>query len=327
MNRIPRHHYWGRALLSFLLVLLLMPLGHAMMILMEHLLPPDALHYCAFAMGAAGLIMVIAGVFVPGDTRQTLFGLVGGLLFWTGWVEFLFQYYAWRFGTHFDLVGSGMVETISTYADGMAVSHQTLLDGVPVNQIDPSTLRDARGSKPEYLILPATFGLWAMVMTLYIFCTANGCLFLNWIRRHGLCKGGEGVQVKPMARHVSIVTFMELVMILWSSYLLLMFCCDPVFLGPAHVVTVILAVVCFVGAVAIFRKQLKVQAWGASIRMAIAGVITLWTTVEIMGRNDLLSEIWLQPGAHRVEMLAMLGALAIAMCSVAWSSLHKHRAR
>ena len=34
--------YWGRTLVAFLVVLCAMPLGHALMILMEHFLP-DAL--------------------------------------------------------------------------------------------------------------------------------------------------------------------------------------------------------------------------------------------------------------------------------------------
>ena len=79
-----KKRYWFKTVISVLVVLCFMPLGHAMMIMMEHLLPPSALHYCAFALGAVGLAIVIAGVFVKGDTRQTLLGLIGGLLFWTG---------------------------------------------------------------------------------------------------------------------------------------------------------------------------------------------------------------------------------------------------
>lgn len=90
--------YPGKALASFFLVLFIMPLGHAAMILMEHLMAPGPLHVCAFLLGLAGLLITIAGVFVRGDLRQTLCGLFGGLLFWTGWVEFLFQYYADRYG-------------------------------------------------------------------------------------------------------------------------------------------------------------------------------------------------------------------------------------
>ena len=84
--------YWWKATASFLMVLFTMPLGHAVMILMEHFLDETTLHYSAFAMGFVGMLMVVAGVFAKGDTRQTLWGLFGGLLFWTGWVEFLFMY-------------------------------------------------------------------------------------------------------------------------------------------------------------------------------------------------------------------------------------------
>ena len=37
--------YWWKTIASFLLVLFTMPLGHALMIMMEHLIIPTALHY------------------------------------------------------------------------------------------------------------------------------------------------------------------------------------------------------------------------------------------------------------------------------------------
>ena len=89
--------YPWRTIASFLLVLFAMPLGHALMILMEKFMDEGAMHVAGFAMGFVGLVLVIVGVFVKGDTRQTLWGLFGGLLFWTGWVEFLFLYYARRY--------------------------------------------------------------------------------------------------------------------------------------------------------------------------------------------------------------------------------------
>lgn len=74
--------------------------------------------------------MVVAGVFVKGDTGQTLWRLSGGLLFWTGWVEFLFMYCASRFGTR---------PVLAPVTGGII-------------------------TRPEYLIFPAKFGLWMMVM-------------------------------------------------------------------------------------------------------------------------------------------------------------------
>ena len=80
--------YPWRTLASFMLVLLSMPLGHAIMIIMENNMSKDAVEVAGFILGFVGLIMVIIGVFAKGDTRQTLWGFIGGLLFWTGWVEF-----------------------------------------------------------------------------------------------------------------------------------------------------------------------------------------------------------------------------------------------
>ena len=272
--------HWAKAILSFLLVLFLMPLGHAFMIMMEHTLSASVLPYAAFALGAAGMLVVIAGVFVNGDTKQTLFGLFGGLLFWTGWFEFLLQYYANRYGVQ--------------------------------PQLDPVTGEIV--TKPEYLILPATFGLWMMVMMLYLFCTANGCLFFNWIQRRLFRRSKAVIAARPMTRHVSMVVFMELMMILWTSYLLLMFCYDSNFFGDSHPVTIAIGVGCFIGSLFIFRKQLRLSAWGANIRMSIATVVVLWTPVEIMGRNDLFNEIWVAPAQHQTEMITILVTF-LAVCA------------
>ena len=127
--------YTWRTIASFLLVLLSMPLGHALMIIMEKTMSESAVHTAGFLLGLVGLIMVIVGVFVKGDTRQTLWGFIGGLLFWTGWVEFLFMYYARRYG------------------------------------VPPEIENNVVVTKPEYLIMPASFGMWASIMVMYIFNT------------------------------------------------------------------------------------------------------------------------------------------------------------
>ncbi|MCM1483456.1 MAG: hypothetical protein NC043_03900 [Muribaculaceae bacterium] len=261
--------YWCKAIASFLFVLFMMPLGHALMIIMEHTMSVTLLHYSAFAMGAVGMVMVIIGVFAKGDTRQTLWGLFGGLLFWTGWVEFLFMYFANRFGT------------------------QPLLDPVTGEVV----------TRPEYLIMPSSFGFWMMIMIMYIFSTRNGCNFINWWQKRLLGTKKNIIAARPMTRHASIITFMELMMILWGSYLLLMFCYDDVFLGDHHPVTLLIGVGCLIGSFFIFAKQLRIPTWGANIRMAIAAVIVFWTPVEIMGRMNLFKEIWVAPMQHSTEMI------------------------
>ena len=261
---------WWKAIASFLVVLFTMPLGHALMMIMEKTITPVALHYSAFQMGLVGLFIVITGVFVKGDTKQTVFGLIGGRLFWTGWVEFLFQYYATRWGTQPEIVNGEVV------------------------------------TKPEYLILPASFGMWMMMMTLYIFSTKNGCNFINWWQRRLLGSRKNEIAARPMTRHTSLVTFMGLNMILWASYLLLMFCYDSNFLGDRHPVTSIVAAGCLLGSIFIFKKQLRLSSWGANIRMAIATVVVFWVPVEVLGRLDFFREFWVEPQEYATQMICIL---------------------
>ena len=142
--------YVKQTLVAFLLVLFAMPLAHAAMILMEKLMSEGSVHVAGFLLGLLGFVLVVIGVFARGDTRQTLWGLFGGLLFWTGWVEFLFMYYARRYGVQPE------------------IEH-----GVVVTQ-------------PEYLILPASFGMWMMTMVMYVFSTKNGCLFITWVQLYNM---------------------------------------------------------------------------------------------------------------------------------------------
>ena len=296
--------YLGKTLGSLLIVLLLMPLGHALMILMEHFLAPTALHYSAFAMGFVGLIVAIAGVFAKGDTRQTCFGLTGALLFWTGWVEFLFAYYAERYGVHCDLIGNGIVQTVSEYTNGIVTNHSFTINGTPLDEFSRADLKAIRGSRPEYLIMPATFGMWMMFIVMYIFCTRTGCNFIRWIQNH--CGINGNVELRPMAHHPSIVVFMEWNIMMWGLYLLLMFCYDPVFLGDSHPITYAIAAACLVGSALMLKKQLYIASWGRNLRMSLATVIVFWTFVEVVARNGLFKEIWVDPMHHVWEMSGVL---------------------
>ena len=229
-----------------------------------------SVHVAGFLLGLLGFVLVIIGVFARGDTRQTLWGLFGGLLFWTGWVEFLFMYYARRYGVQPE-IEHGVVVT-----------------------------------KPEYLILPATFGMWMMTMLMYVFSTRNGCLFITWLQKVLFRGRRNQIVVRPMTRHTSIVTFMEVNMMLWASYLLLMFCYDKNFLGDHHPVTFLVGLGCLVGSIFMLKRQLHLAAWGANIRMAIATVIVFWTPVEILGRINFFKEFWVQPEKFVLPMLIIL---------------------
>ena len=272
-----KRRYWWKAIASFLMVLFTMPLGHGLMIIMEHLMSETVLHYSAFVMGAVGMAMVIVGVFAKGDTRQTLWGFFGGLLFWTGWVEFLFMYFANRFGTQ--------------------------------PELDPVTGEIV--TRPEYLILPASFGFWMMIMVMYLFSTKNGCNFINWWQRLLFRGKKNDIAARPMTRHTSIVTFMELMMLLWTSYLLLMFCYDERFFGDHHPVTLLVGMLGFIGSLFMFAKLLRYASWGMSLRFGFATVIIFWIAVEVFDRIHLLNGLWANPQGHVQEIALILVSFAV----------------
>ena len=306
MTETKTRRYWGKTIASFLLVLFTMPLGHALMRVMEDTMTVTALHYSAFAMGAVGLAIVIWGVFVKGDVKQTLFGLFGGLLFWTGWVEFLFGYFAARFGVHYDLLGSGVVQTTTEYVNGIGVSHEMLINGVNVNDMTAAELKALRGSRPEYLIMPASFGFWVMFIVLYLFGSKTGCHALNWLQKVFFGPNREVIVPNNMSRHTSITVFEELNVMMWTCYLLLMFVYDPVFLGDHHPVTLAIAIGCLIGSVFMFRYQLKLGGWGPNIRMAVSTVVVFWTFVEVFARNKILTEFWVSPLQYIPQMVSIL---------------------
>lgn len=286
-----KRYYWGKSIASFLLVLFTMPLGHALMMIMGKFMDPVAVHYAGFFMGLAGFAIVVTGVFVKGDTKQTLFGLFGGLLFWTGWVEFLFQYYAHRYGAQPEITPEGHV------------------------------------TQPEYLLMPMTFGLWMMVMTIYMFCTKTGCCFINWCQKHIFRSHEHEIVARPMTRHTSIVTFMELNVMMWTTYIVLMFCYDPHFIGDHSPVTALIAFGCLVGSVFMFRKELRLASWGANIRMAIATVIIFWCPVEVAARLQFFKEIWIEPEKYMPQMITILVAFLVLLAYIIYAANKKKRKR
>ena len=269
---------WGKAIVSIAVTLAAMPLTHILARMLKDGTTGVEQFYAGMGMGAFGLGLVIAGVLIKGDARQSLLGLFGGMFYWMGTIDFLFMYYAERFGTQ--------------------------------AQLDPATGEIV--SRPEYLILPATFGFWAMVMMLYLFCTANGCNFLNWWQRLFFGKHKKEIAARPMTRHTSIVAFMEVITMLWTCYLTLMFCYDERFLGDRHPVTLLVGMLGLIGSLFMFARLLRYSSWGISLRYGFATVIIFWIAVEVFDRISLLPALWNAPGEHILQIVLIGGSFTVA---------------
>ena len=82
---------------AFMIVLFTMPLGHAAMIIMEKTLGESYLTPAAFLLGLVGAALAVWGFYMKNENAATFSGLIGGLMVWTGWIEFTFVYYAHRY--------------------------------------------------------------------------------------------------------------------------------------------------------------------------------------------------------------------------------------
>ena len=63
----------------------------------------------------------------------------------------------------------------------------------------------------------------------------------------------------------------------------------------------------------IFKKQLKLSAWGANIRMAIATVVVFWVPVEVLDRPVFFHEFWVEPEKNVTQMLSILVAFLVLL--------------
>lgn len=291
MEKNVRKANWGKAVISIGVTLLAMPLTHILARALKDGTTGVEQFYAGMGMGAFGLLLVIIGVFIKGDARQSLLGLFGGMFYWMGAIDFLFMYFAERFGTQ--------------------------------AQLDPVTGEVV--SRPEYLLIPATFGFWAMVMMLYLFCTANGCNFLNWWQRLFFGKHKKEIASRPMTRHTSIVAFMEVITMLWTCYLLLMFCYDERFIGDHHPVTLLVGMGGLIGSLFMFAKLLRYSSWGLSLRFGFATVIIFWIAVEVFDRIHVLEAIWNNPQENLQQILLITGSLAATGIYLAYKKIKQRR--
>ena len=241
-----------------------MPLGHAMMVLNEEVFVENKL-IGAFVLGVIGVVLLVVSIKNNyKDSTSTMLGLLAGILVWTGWIEFSFVWIADKLSIQ-GLTENGEVVT-----------------------------------KPEYLIMPSSIGLLGSFFLLYIFTQTN-CQFFNWFQKlfgiKAQIKTGGGIQ-KP----ISIVTFIETIMILWTFYIVLLLVYDKDIAGDNHPFTYIVAFGSLFWSIYLFLNLIKIKTFDYAIRYAVPTVIIFWNFVEVMGRWNLFKEIWVHPFEHWIEI-------------------------
>ncbi len=263
--------------LAFIIVLLFMPIGHALMVLNEHVLGASKL-MGAGIMGSLGALLLLLGVRMNGHAlRATLLGLVAGILVWTGWVEFSFVWIAEKHGV------------------------APLMDG------------DEVATRPEYLVMVSSLGLLGSMLLFFLF-TSTRCNLILWLQR--LLRTNKQMGLRPAAvvhRPLAVVTFIETVMIIWTFYLLLLLAYDPALAGDRHPFTWSVAFGSLIWSAWLIARLLRIHAFDHAVRYAVPTVVIFWNFVEVAGRWGLFKEIWVHPLEHWAENSLILLALLLFM--------------
>lgn len=253
---------------SFLLVLFLMPVGHALMVFNEKILA----HYKligAAGIGFIGFLLLVWGFKINEKKGMaTLFGLLSGILIWTGWIEFSFVWIAEKQNVA-PLIENGEIAT-----------------------------------KPEYLVMLSSVGLLIAFLLLFLF-TQNKCSFFNWFQKLAGFKkllSPTGQTQRPFA----IVTFVETIMVLWTFYIVLLLVYDKEIAGDKHPVTFIIAFGSLFWSIYLYLKLIKLSKLDYAIRYAIPTVVIFWNFVEVIGRWNLMKEIWIHPTQYWFENVMIL---------------------
>ena len=260
----------GTGVLAFVIVLLLMPLGHALMVLLEML--GAAVFVSALGLGALGCVLLWWGVARPmRDLYATLLGALGGVLTWTGWVEFSFVWIAHKLNVQ-PLMENGEVAT-----------------------------------KPEYLVMLSSIGLLGTMTMLFMFAHTR-CPFFVWGQKR---MGVHKAVAIPSAsqRPLAMIAFIEMIMLVWTFYVVLLVCYDKSIAGDRHPATWVVAFGSLAWSIYLFWKLLRIKSFDHAVRYAIPTVVIFWNFIEIMGRWNLFKEIWVHPKEHWLEnslLLAML---------------------
>lgn len=265
------------AISAFTIVLLTMPLGHAAVILLQNALGREHVALAGLLVGFAGAGLLLAGMFASKELVATLLGMFGALFAWSGWIEIGFEYYARRLG------------------------------------IEPVMQNGEVVTRAEYLLMPSSVGFFAIIMLYYLFGVRSGCRFFLWIQR--LLRIDSRLALARSSRNVAMVTFMEFIVLLWGFYLLLLFAYDDQFAGDRHPVTYFIAFGSLLWSILLFFKLLKIDHLAYAIRYAIPVVLIFWNFVEILGRWNVFTEIWIEPSKYVLEIVLMTLVLLILMLS------------
>jgi hypothetical protein len=259
---------FNKGLLAIMIVLFSIPLGHTLMVLNDNIIGYNK-YQVAGLIGTLGIILLFIGIKLNHlSVQATILGFLGGILVWTGWIEFSFVWVAEKL------------------------------------KVAPLMENNEIATRSEYLVMMSSVGLLSAVIFIFLFTDSRCKLFIWWQK---LLRLRQHIAIKQHKRPAAVVTFFETIMVFWTFYLLLLFVYDEQFAGSKHWLTYLVAFGSLFWSLILCKRLLKIQQLDFALKYAIPTVVIFWNFIEILGRWHLLEEIWIAPFDYWLENSLILG--------------------
>ncbi|MBL8643040.1 MAG: hypothetical protein JNK21_03830 [Rhodospirillaceae bacterium] len=274
-----RQPYVG--LLAMAAVLTGIAIGHAILVLMRHLLGADDHHFLtseiviSLVMGCAGMTLVWTGR-DKGEGVGTWLGFIAGTLIWIGFFEL-----AWK-----------------AFAIGLS-PQPVMYEGIPV-------------LSAELQVIQASSIGFFMMMAFLTINRETRCNMMVWIRRKlGL---DPGKAITNRERNFAALTASESYMTTWACYIITIMLVDPRIIGnPMGLAAQLPYLGIFVWGIYLVYRITKQRQMAPALRYAIGAGNVNWIWIEAGSRAELYEEIWIKPTQYPLTMSLMAVALAAAL--------------
>lgn len=244
--------------------------------------------FVSVGLSALGLFLVWLTSRIKSDVGQSILGIFGGNLLWTGAIEY----------------------ALTSAARGLGVGKTVaVMDGRLVAVYG------------EYVLLKHTWGALALVLVYLMFLESSRCpVFLWWRRKvptmRGALVGGRIENYGPRSAFQYATT-------VWFFYLLLLWAYDEGVAGVHSLATTGILFAALAGSVYCMVRLHEQPSWGAAVRYAVGAMIVVWTPIEILGKWGVMQQPWLllEPTTAAI----FFGGLGLGTWSL-WRAARRRRA-
>lgn len=214
--------------------------------------------YAALGLCFFGILCIWLTSRIKSDAGQSILGIFGGNLIWTGGIEY------------------GLLLASRSLGIGKAV---TVVDGQLVAVYG------------EYILLKHTWGVLLLVMVYLLFLESSRCPIFLWWRKKVPTMRGPVVSGK--ISNYGPRTAFQYATTVWGFYLLLLWAYDASAFGVYSLTTKAILLFSLAGTVYCMVQLHRQSGWGPALRYSIAAVCVGWTAIEILAKWGVMKEPWL----------------------------------